>query len=541
MFSRLNNMKIGTRLQVGFGVMTTLMVILACIAGLSLYQVNSAVDGVIGSSRSAELANLVRNSVQKIDTALMTVLLVNEQKSRAEQKKQVEAARAAYREALEKLEKADRSKEAQQLLTSLKDTIAQATKQNNRVVELMEQDLVDLAMSTFVGNRATMSKVGELCDEIVKLEEKNTHTFDALAESSYARGRNMLFGIAALSIILSIVTAILLTRSIVRPLRTGVEAANRLADGNLTMELEVSGKNEVSVLLGAIQNTTGTLRKIIADIKSAAGMLASASTQMSASSEQVSRGAMEQAERASLVATASEEMAQTVTDVARNTANISQSATQTAEVARNGEEMVEKTVQEIRAVATTAGESAAIVEELGQRSKQIGDILGVIDDIADQTNLLALNAAIEAARAGEHGRGFAVVADEVRKLAEETVNATKRIGETIGAIRTEVERAVKAMSATAQRVEAGASLSAESGKSLESIVQAVGELQMMIQQIASATEEITATSEQVTRDIEHIAQSTRESSSSAEQTAQSSVELSNLAVNLQQIVSRFTV
>jgi methyl-accepting chemotaxis protein len=471
----------------------------------------------------------------------MTVLLVNEQKTRAEQKKQIDTARAEYKEALGKLEKTDRSKETQQLLASLKDTIAQAAKQNNKVVELMEQDLVDLAMSTFLGNRATMNKVAELCDEIVKLQEKSSRIYDALAESSYARGRNLLFGIAALSIILSIVTAILLTRSIVRPLRTGMEAANRLANGDLTMEIAVSGKNEVSVLLGAIQNTTGTLRKIISDIKSAAGMLASASTQMSASSEQVSRGAVEQAERASLVATASEEMAQTVTDVARNTANISDSATQTAEVARNGEAMVEKTVQEIRAVATTAAESASIVEELGQRSKQIGEILGVIDDIADQTNLLALNAAIEAARAGEHGRGFAVVADEVRKLAEKTVSATKKIGETIGAIRTEVERAVKAMSATAQRVEAGASLSAQSGKSLEEIVHSVGELQMMIQQIASATEEITATSEQVTRDIEHIAQSTRESSSSAEQTAQSSVELSNLAVNLQQIVSRFTV
>ncbi len=203
--------------------------------------------------------------------------------------------------------------------------------------------------------------------------------------------------------------------------------------------------------------------------------------------------------------------------------------------------MVNRTVKDIDAIAVTAAESARIVQTLGNRSKEIGNIIGTISDIADQTNLLALNAAIEAARAGEHGRGFAVVADEVRKLAEQTTTATKEIEQTIGSIRTEVEKAITAMDDTASKVKSGVALANESGKALDHIVTGVTGLQGMIQQIASATEEMSATTDEIAKDIGHIANSAKENSSAAEQTTQSSVEMSNLAVNLQQIVGRFIV
>ena len=193
----------------------------------------------------------------------------------------------------------------------------------------------------------------------------------------------------------------------------------------------------------------------------------------------------------------------------------------------------------MKKIAETVDETSAFVKTLGDRSSQIGEIVNVINEIADQTNLLALNAAIEAARAGEAGRGFAVVADEVRKLAERTANATSEIGSMIGAIQEGVKSAINAMEIATKKVETGVALSMQGGNSLNDIVECVNELQLMVEQIASSTEQMSATSEEINSDIEQIASVSKETSASSEQTAQAAGELANLSVVLEQAVSGF--
>jgi methyl-accepting chemotaxis protein len=247
----------------------------------------------------------------------------------------------------------------------------------------------------------------------------------------------------------------------------------------------------------------------------------------------------EQSGRATQVATASTEMSQTVIDIAKNASDIAMSASDTLTTARAGENVVSRTVQEVQEIARTVSESSGLMTSLGNRSRQIGEIVDVIKDIADQTNLLALNAAIEAARAGEQGRGFAVVADEVRKLAERTGKATTEISEMITAIQGETQRAVSGMGESLSKVEAGTSLSREAGEALHKIVDSVNALQAMVQQIASATEEMSTVSEGINMDIEAIASLSKETSSDAGQIAAESRDLTGLASNLKKTTSQF--
>jgi methyl-accepting chemotaxis protein len=329
------------------------------------------------------------------------------------------------------------------------------------------------------------------------------------------------------------------SRATTKPLREGVEIANRLAGGDLTATFTGEGRDEMGQLLGAMRHMAERWRHVIGQVKTAADSMTSASHQLSTGADQMSKGSSVQAERASLVATSSEEMSQKVLDVAKNTGSISESAKATAKTARDGETVVNRAVSEVKEIAHTVNDSAGFVKSLGDRSNQIGEIVGVINDIADQTNLLALNAAIEAARAGEQGRGFAVVADEVRKLAERTAGATSEIGTMIKAIQGEVAKAVEVMAHATSKVDEGVKFSEEAGHSLGIIVKSVDGLQTMVQQIASAAEEMSTTSEQISRDIEQIATVSRETSGSSEQTARASTELAELSINLQGIVGEF--
>ena len=344
-----------------------------------------------------------------------------------------------------------------------------------------------------------------------------------------------------ISIGISIPVTLFINRLIAVPLREVIQVTGKIAEGDLTQSVASESTDEIGLLASTTAAMTGKLKAVIAETKSASENLAAASQDLSTSSGQMARGMAEQSQRAAQIATSSEEMSQTVIDVAKNSSNMASSADETARIAREGEGIVSKSVTEVKAIAETVNESSRLITSLGGRSRQIGDIISVIKDIADQTNLLALNAAIEAARAGEQGRGFAVVADEVRKLAERTTKATAEIGDMITAIQDEVARAVTNMEHGTKRVETGVTLVNHAGDALKGIVRSVEGLREMVQQIAAATEEMSTVSEQISGDIESIANVSRDTSSSSEKISGAAGDLAKLSSNLQVLVNQFKV
>lgn len=234
-----------------------------------------------------------------------------------------------------------------------------------------------------------------------------------------------------------------------------------------------------------------------------------------------------------------QEMSSTVAQVSDNSNKAAEASRQAAETARHGGSIVEETLNKMRVIAESVRGTARKMEELGKSSDQIGRIIGVIDDIADQTNLLALNAAIEAARAGEQGRGFAVVADEVRKLAERTTTATKEIAQMIKNIQDETRSAVSAMEQGTKQVEEGVNSTAKAGDSLKEIIQMSEQVGEMITHIATAATEQSSATEQVNHNMEEIARLVKESATGAQQSARACQDLSGLALDLQKMVGNF--
>ena len=324
-----------------------------------------------------------------------------------------------------------------------------------------------------------------------------------------------------------------------KPLVDGVSLANRLAEGDLTVEIEARGRDEVGQLLGALRDMTGKWRSIVENVAGMAAKMTSASTGLSASAEHLSEGSTVQVDSVSQLAAASSQMTESAREMAASAERIARSSSQAMEVAKHGRNIVNKSVQEVREISVTVEESGKLVRSLGEKSAQIGEIVGVINEIADQTNLLALNAAIEAARAGEHGRGFAVVADEVRKLAERTAGATAEIAGMIGTIQDEVKQAVGSMEGAVHMVESGVELSTQAGGALNDIMKAVDELQAMAHGIASATIEMTGASGRVGEDIERIASVSREVSVGSEETNRAASGLSAMSSELLHIVEAF--
>ena len=274
--------------------------------------------------------------------------------------------------------------------------------------------------------------------------------------------------------------------------------------------------------------------------------LSNYSEQLASASEQISCGASQSAERSRIqfdqttqVATAMQEMSATVAQVSENSNRAADDARQAADTARHGGAIVDETLAKMSAIAASVGGTAEKMRELGKSSDQIGRIIGVIDDIADQTNLLALNAAIEAARAGEQGRGFAVVADEVRKLAERTTTATKEISQMIKNIQEETRTAVSAMEEGTRQVEAGVKSTAQAGDSLKEIIQMAEQVGEKIRHIATAGTQQASATEQVNTNIDQIAKLGKESALSAKQSAKACQDLSTLAMDLQKMVSNF--
>jgi len=297
--------------------------------------------------------------------------------------------------------------------------------------------------------------------------------------------------------------------------------------------------DEVSELGRSVDEMAGKMSTIIGKMSESSKHLAVASEQLNVSSTSMEIGANKQNEQTTHVATAMEQMGATVLEVARSSQNVAESAISARDIASNGGDVVREAIIAMKEVSESTSVTADMVAKLGKSSEEIGTIVSVINDIADQTNLLALNAAIEAARAGEQGRGFAVVADEVRKLAERTGTATKEISSMIGTIQNETSIAVKAMGEGTEKVENGVKLANEAGDALEQIDQGIQNVSDMINQIATATEEQSATTDEININMESITEVSISTIFSIQEVVRSTDELAVLSKDLDSLVSGF--
>jgi len=333
-----------------------------------------------------------------------------------------------------------------------------------------------------------------------------------------------------------------IARGITRPMSKLVNDIGAMQrDRDLTKRLNLKGTDEVGELARTFDAFVGDVHEIV---KTAAGVtsdVAAAATEIAASAEEMAQGMAKQESQASSVAAAATEMSASVAEVASRSAEAKNFAGASRDRAGSGAAVVQETISEIMGIADQVRESSEVIAELGKKSEQIGKIVGVINEIADQTNLLALNAAIEAARAGEHGRGFAVVADEVRKLAERTAKATEEVVRSIGEIQSDTGRAVEQIELGAGRVGKGVELAGQAGTALRTIVESSENVGVMVQSIAAAADQQAATSQQIARSAEEISAVTRVSTEGAQQSAEAANSLSARAEELRALVGRFRV
>ena len=535
----LRNLSIAPRAALGFGLVALLVILLGMFSLLQMSEMrkqSAAVDSNWLPSVMA-LGELSQDS-QRLRALTLRMLVSQDAATVQASLRTVEELRAKLGQAEANYEKLISSDEERALYERFKQAKTGYLGEQEKITAFVRQDDFEQAKGVMGGT--INQHADDISRALTALAALNrSGAADAATQSIAVFESARVWGIVMMLVaaLITVALAMLLTRSIVAPLSEAVQVAEVVASGDLTRSIEAEGKDEPARLLLVLRST-------IQGIADSSNQLASASEELHAVTEDATRGLHQQNTEIEQAATAVNEMTAAVEEVARNAVSTSEASEASREsnvTAQQGREQVRQTVDSISLLSDDVGSTAAEVEQLAERVREISKVLDVIRSIAEQTNLLALNAAIEAARAGEAGRGFAVVADEVRALAHRTQQSTQEIEQMIGGIQDGSERAVTSMQNSNGRARSTLEVAQAAGVALEQITQAIASINERNLVIASASEEQAQVAREVDRNLVNIRDLSMQTSAGADQTSAASQELSRLAVDLNGLVARFKV
>ncbi|RMR15441.1 Methyl-accepting chemotaxis protein [Pseudomonas syringae pv. primulae] len=539
----LRNMNIAPRAFLGFAIIGTLMLILGIFALSQMNKIRGATED-LANGNVPSIKSLDRFAEVSIRLRVLSYRLLVNRDPETQQKtidllamrnKQITDAQAIY-------EKLISDPNERNLYGQYVQLLGQYRQLEERLKTLTRANKIEELQSLL--NNELLSNSDQMNVVLGKLVEINTAQLNQVkkdASREYDSAFNMVIGLLIAATLLTIVFAWMLIKSITTPIATALHAAETIAKGNLTQPIQIDGSDEAGRLLLAMKTMQDKLRDTLQGISGSATQLASAAEELNAVTDESARGLVQQNNEIEQAATAVNEMTSAVEEVARNAVSTSQASRNAATSAGDGRDLVQETVSAIERMSGDVKGTAELIINLATESRDIGKVLDVIRGLADQTNLLALNAAIEAARAGEAGRGFAVVADEVRALAHRTQQSTSEIERMIGSIQSGTEQAVSSMRNSTERAESTLNIAKGAGMALNTINVAVEEINERNMVIASAAEEQAQVAREVDRNLVNIRDLSAQSTTGANQTSAASTELSRLAVDLNSMVSRFAL
>ena len=537
----LRNMNIAPRAFLGFAFIGALMLFLGVFALNQMSKIRGATEDITLSSVPSIRA-LDEFTQLTLRLRVLSYRLLTNREPEVQQKtleafelrnQQIRTAQGIYEKLIESSEERSTYDEYVRLLSQYHQ-IEERMKSLSRANQV--EELRKLLNSELLSNS---EQVNAVLTRLLDINNKAALATNQQAEDQYNLAFNLVVGLLVIATLLTMLFAWLLTRSITVPIAQALEAAEEVAEGNLTRPIRVDGNDEAGRLLAAMAKMQDKLRDTLQRIAGSATQLASAAEELNAVTDESARGLTQQNNEIEQAATAVNEMTSAVEEVARNAVSTSEASRNATTSAGDGRDLVQETVSAIERMSGDVQATATLIGDLANESRDIGKVLDVIRGLADQTNLLALNAAIEAARAGEAGRGFAVVADEVRALAHRTQQSTSEIERMIGSIQAGTEHAVDSMRNSTERAESTLNIAKGAGMSLDTINTAIVEINERNLVIASAAEEQAQVAREVDRNLVNIRDLSVQSATGASQTSAASSELSRLAVDLNGMVGRF--